>query len=226
MSTTVLIGPPEHLPTLQERHNLGKTDAFSDTDALRALDAITRERPTMVAIERGFAATSRGATLIERVKADPRLTACEIRVVAYDSDYARVSPRSEEQASAVLAAVAPGPAVVHAVPPAVAPLDQRGTRRAPRVRVADGVEVRIDGNKASLVDLSPVGAQVISPTILKPNQRVSFTLAGPTKPARCRAVVAWASLELPQGVPHYRAGIEFFDADQAAVTRFIEAHKK
>ncbi len=179
-----------------------------------------------MAIERGFAGTSRGAALIERVKADPRLTACEIRVVAYDSDYARVSPRSEEQASSVPAAVAPGPAVVEAVPPAVAPLDQRGTRRAQRVRIADGVEVQIDGNKASLVELSPVGAQVISPTILRPNQRVRFTLAGPTKPTRCRAAVAWASLEMPQGVPRYRAGIELFDADQATITRFIQANKK
>ena len=225
MSTTVLIGPSEHLPALQERHDLGKTNVFADTDALRALDSITRERPDVVALERGFAATSRGAALIERVKADPRLTACEIRVVAYDSDYARVSPRSEEPARTGLAAVAPGPAVAEAVPPAVAPLDQRGTRRADRFKIADGVEVRIDGNKASLINLSLVGAQVVSPTILKPNQRVGFTLADRTKPARCRAVVAWASFEMPEGVPRYRAGIEFFDADRAAVTRFIQAHK-
>ena len=30
----------------------------------------------------------------------------------------------------------------------------------------------VDGNPAALVDLSTVGAQVVSPTVLKPNQRV------------------------------------------------------
>ena len=38
----------------------------------------------------------------------------------------------------------------------------------------------IDGNPAMLVDLSTVGAQVVSATLLKPNQRVrlSFTEGG------------------------------------------------
>ena len=55
-------------------------------------------------------------------------------------------------------------------------LDVRGTRRAPRIRIKDGVEVAVDGNPAALVDLSTVGAQVVSPTVLKPNQRVRVTI--------------------------------------------------
>ena len=62
-----------------------------------------------------------------------------------------------------------------------APLDQTGTRRAPRFSIADGVEVQVDGKPAALVNLSLVGAQVVSPTILKPNQRVRFILADKPK---------------------------------------------
>ena len=226
MSATVLIASPEHLPALKDRNDLGETIAFADTDALRALDVITRQRPDVVALERVFAATSRGAALINRIKADPALAACEIRIVAHDSSYARVSPRRAGEAGQGAGAAAPALAVADAPPPTVTPLDQRGTRRAPRFRIVDGVEVQIDGNPASLVDLSLVGAQVVSPTILKPNQRVRIALADATRPIRFSAAVAWASYEIPKGATRYRAGIEFFDADPATLTRFIEANKR
>jgi hypothetical protein len=107
-----------------------------------------------------------------------------------------------------------------------ATLDQTGTRRAPRIPIVDGVEVQVDGKTATLVNLSLVGAQVVSATILKPNQRVRFTFTGLAKPVRISSVVAWASFEIPKGGPRYRAGIEFFDADQAAVQLVIDAKKK
>ncbi|HXH24628.1 MAG TPA: hypothetical protein VNI78_05215, partial [Vicinamibacterales bacterium] len=93
MPGTVLIASPEYLSVLQERDEFSEAMAFSDTDALRALDAITRHRPDVVALERLFAATSRGAALINRIKADPALTGCEIRIVAHDSPYARTPVR-------------------------------------------------------------------------------------------------------------------------------------
>ena len=219
MSNTVLIGPSEHLPALQKRDDLSEATAFADTDALRALDAITRDRPDMVAIEREFAATSRGAALIDRIKADPRLTACEIRVIAYDSDHAHVAPHVEGATPAAM------PASTEAVPAAVPPLDQRGTRRAQRFKIVEGVEVRIDGKAVSLVNLSMIGAQVVSPMVLKPNQHTRFTLMDPPRHTRGRAAVAWASFEISKGVALYRAGLEFVDISQAALTRFIEANK-
>ena len=83
MAHTVLIAAPEHLPALKE-HGFAEALAFADGDALKALEAITREKPPVVALEKLFAATSRGAALIKRIKADPSLTGCEIRIVAHD----------------------------------------------------------------------------------------------------------------------------------------------
>lgn len=223
---TVLIASADHLSVLQERDDLREAIAFADTDALQALDAITRQRPEVVAFDREFAATSRGAALIERIAADPALAACDIKVVAHDSGIALVSAKpAAEGTAATLSASAADLVIFEAVPPVVAPLDQRGTRRAPRFKIVDGVNVQVDGNTASLVDLSMVGAHVLSPTILKPNRHVRFALADPTQLMRCRAVVVWATFEIPKGIARYRAGLELFDADQAAVTRFIEAHK-
>jgi len=221
--STVLIAAPEHLQALKERPDFSDAQSFSDAEALRALEVITRKRPDVVALERMFAATTRGAALINRIKADPKLASCEIRIVAHDSAYARVpaggsAPAAPANDGAVAVAEAPAPAA--------APLDQRGTRRAPRVKIIDGVEVMVDGNAATLIDLSIVGAQVVSQTILKPNQRIRMSINDGKKPIRFSAGVAWASFELVKTGPRYRAGIEFFDAEPEAVQKFCDAKKR
>ena len=62
--STVLIAAPEHLQALKERDDFSGAQTFSDAEALRALEVITRKRPDVVALERMFAATTRGAALI------------------------------------------------------------------------------------------------------------------------------------------------------------------
>ncbi len=217
--STVLIASPEHLNALKDRADLAEAQAFSDAEALRALDVITRQRPSVVALERLFAATSRGTALINRIKADPALAGCEIRIVTHDGPSAPSGPAPVATAAPV-APAAPAPAAPPATPvaaPVAAPLDQRGTRRAPRTRVTGPVEVLVDGNPVSLVDVSVIGAQVVSPSILRPNQRIRVTLPDSGRPIRVAAGVAWASFEMPKGGPRYRAGLEFFDADVKAV---------
>ena len=211
MPDTVLVAAPEYLPALQEQGDFGDALAFSDADALKALEAITRDRPKVIALETQFAATSRGAALIKRIKADPKLRKCEIRVVSLEGD--------REEFSQV------DPALRGAETEAAVKLDQRGTRRAQRAKIVDGVEVLIDGSPAMLIDLSVVGAQVVSPTILRPNQRVRMILPDEERPIRCVAGVAWAAFEMPKSGPRYRAGIEFFDAESGNLDRFIEQNK-
>jgi len=217
---TILIAAPEHLEVLQGREEFSDAQTFTDAEALRALEVITRKRPEVVALERQFAATTRGAALINRIKADPKLSSCEIRIVAPDTGYVR-APGAPPEGAPGGAAVA-----VAAAAPAAAPLDQRGTRRAPRFPIVDGVEVSVDGNTATLIDLSIVGAHVVSPTILKPNQKVRMALADGKKPIRFSAGIAWASFELAKTGPRYRAGIEFFDAEPEAVQKFCDSKKK
>jgi hypothetical protein len=138
-------------------------------------------------------------------------------------------------APAVAPAIAPvvvpavAPVVVPAVAPAapVAPLDQRGTRRAPRFRIAAKVEIQVDGHPATLVDLSTVGAQVVSVGALKPNQRVRITMGDAKVSLRFNAAVAWAKFEIPPGSgPRYRAGLDFVDADHKSVDAFCARHKQ
>jgi hypothetical protein len=210
--STVLIASPEHLNVLKDRSDLAEAQAFPDAEALRALEVITRQRPSVVALERLFAATSRGTALINRIKADPALSGCEIRIVTHDGP----------AAAPPAAPVNPAPAASGATPaPAPVPIAQRGTRRALRTPVAGTVEVLVDGNPVALVDVSVIGAQVLSPSILRPNQRIRVTLPDPGRPIRVIAGVARASFEMPKAGPRYRAGIEFFDADATAVGSWV-----
>jgi hypothetical protein len=200
MSVTVLIGFPEHLPRLKQGP-LSSALAFSHDDTLAALAAINEHRPGVVALQEQFVATARGAALIERIKADPQLQHCEVRIVSCPDE---ISTPDDTAAA----------------------LDMRGTRRAPRFRIAKATEIEIDGQPATLVDLSLVGAQVITATRLNPMQRVRVTLIEGDTTWRARSAIAWVSLEIVGGTPRYRAGLEFMNADKATVQRIIDARSK
>jgi hypothetical protein len=239
VSDTVLIAAPEHLAALKAHPTFTGAQAFPDAEALKALEAITRDKPKSIVLERAFSATSRGAALIKRIKADPALVGCEIKIVGADGTLASSKKKKGDNATAGAAAgtdtAAAKPTVTSIAPPKTAapspppppraPLDQRGTRRAPRFTIVSGIEVMIDGNPAALINLSIVGAQVVSPTILRPNQRVRMILPDTERPLRFSAGVAWAAFEMPKSGTQYRAGIEFFDAEAEPIDKYIEANK-
>ena len=213
----MLIGPADALPALKGRLDPGTdVQTFTDSEALEALDHIIRTKPAVVAMQDEFSATSRGTALINRIKDDPSLAACEVRVLARDSEMSRVAVKRGHGGAAV-AVDEPAPA-----------LDQRGTRRAVRVRIKDGIDVAVDGNPAALVDLSMVGAQVVSPTVLKPNQRVRVVMGDGKAAVRCSGAIAWAAFEMPKGMPtRYRAGIDWgLTADGPAIEAFAQKNKK
>ena len=220
----VLIAEPDQLSVLKGRSEYSDAQAFTDAETPAALEAIMTGRPDIVAIERIFAKKSRGAALINRIKADTSLETVEIRIVSAESGASKSSGRG---GSAAVPAAGPSGAAATAAAVATPPaaLDQKGTRRAPRFKIIEGIEVLIDGNPAMLVDLSTVGAQVVSGTLLKPNQRVRLSFTEGAKPVRFSAGVAWSAFELPKAGPRYRAGIEFFDADPDAVGRFCDTNR-
>ncbi len=185
---------------------------FPDSDAVAALESIVRHRPRLIALERPFATTARGAALIDRIRTDPALTTCEIRIVTHDASTG-AAPLLES----------PPPVAARDIDSGV--LDAHGTRVAPRFAMREGLEVTLDGRPARLLDLSVGGAQLVTPLTLRPNQRVRLALPGAERPIRCSASIQWATFELPPHGPRYRAGLRFLDANVDAVTQFITAHK-
>jgi hypothetical protein len=205
---TVVIATADVLPAVQQRVSSigGEILGFNEAQALPALEAVLKRKPSVVAFERMFAITPRGAALMNRIKSDPRLLKTEIRVVAHDSDYSRISPRQKTEAQKAL--------------------DQRGTRRAPRFKMVPKTAIAIDNNAGTILDLSTIGAMVVSTAALKPLQELKLTLTNETGNIKFGAKVAWASFEIPPNSgPRYRAGIEFVDANVAAIDAFIQRYK-
>ena len=239
---SVVIAASNLMPALRDRvESEGDVLAFADTEPIQALQAILSHKPGLIVLERLFAATPRGAALINRIKTDPQLAHSEVRVMSHTGDYTRVVKQASvdspaptpSQASPSMVAVnseTPGPAAtttVTAEEERPRQLDWHGTRRAPRYRIRQGVEIQLDGNPAQVIDLSVIGAQVISATILRPNQRVRVSVPTDDFMMRFRGSIAWAKFELPKPTepPRYRAGVEFVDADAAAMGDYATRHK-
>lgn len=229
----VVIAASNLMPALRDRvASDGEIMGFADTEPIQALQAILANKPELIVLERLFAATPRGAALINRIKTDPQLAASEVRVMSHTGDYTRVVKQAAVEAPAAAGAGAREGGLHGGSPVATEdaprPLDWHGTRRAARYRIRPGVEIQLDGNAANLVDLSVIGAQVVSATILRPNQRVRVSVPTDEFMMRFRGAVAWAKFELPDPTepPRYRAGIEFLDADTAAMEDYCNRHKR
>lgn len=224
----VLIAATDLLPAMKSRlaPNVRDLQVFTDAEALRALETITTRRPGLVVLEKKFASTPRGAALVNRIKADPSLGDTQIQVLSHDGA-ADVAPAATQTAprphgSQVATTAAAAPAQV-----APAELDYRGTRRAPRFRIAGARDILVDGSRGTLIDLSTLGAQIVTASILKPNQRVRVAIVDDDTNIRGSATVVWASFEIPKGQsPHYRVGIDFIEPDVRAIDAYIRRHKR
>ena len=160
--STVFIAPEDLLAKWRERPET-PTDllAFADKDVQHAVDIIRRDQPRVVVFDQIFASTSVGAAVVDDLCADPRLARTDIRLL-------------EAAHSASLGTY--GPTTGLALANLAKTLARRPLRQASRVKMPVGSNILVDGSSAILVDISTSGAQVVSSTILKPNQRVRLVV--------------------------------------------------
>ena len=145
---------------------------------------------------------------------------CEVRVMSHTGDYSRQVVKPDRGRSAG------GDATIRLAPrqPAARGRDRgcaaaarlaRHTPRAAVPRPRPASSCNSTAIPARSIDLSTVGAQVISPTVLRPNQKVRITCPATTSCMRFRGAIAWAKFELPQAA-----------GDRAAVPRRRRVHRR
>ena len=139
---------------------------------------MVRQRPRVVALPEKFALSPRGTALTHRIAVDAQFAGTQVLVIDIQGS--------------------PVPVPIDARPTWL-PLDAAGTRRVPRIRMRRGIDVQVDGATASLIDLSTMGAQVVSATVLKPRQRVRVVLRWNPISIRAAGTVAWALFEISKG---------------------------
>ena len=97
------------------------------------------------------------------------------------------------------------------------------SRQAHRVKLQTGSDVLVDGVSSVLVDISAFGAQVLSPTTLRPNRIVRLMLRTGTGTCAAEGRIVWAQLESARAEmgAQYRAGMQFTNTDRAAIDALV-----
>jgi len=100
------------------------------------------------------------------------------------------------------------------------------SRQASRVTLPQGMEVSLEGSASVLVDLSTLGAQVLSPIAMRPKRVVRLTLPTNQGGFVCKGRVVWAQFEQGSDTSEarYRAGLKFTEADSKAIEEFLARH--
>jgi hypothetical protein len=196
----------------------GRVTFFSSGNLFAAHETIQMHHPKVIAVEAAFAETPPGKEFLERVeRLAIRGSAIQLVVRAQGrwatTPYIGQLAGAEPETAAVSAErpVAAGPRLS-----AVAQTKGANTRRASRFKILESLNAVVENGQATLVNMSILGAQVVSQPSLKPTQKIKVALPDGNETVRLTAHVAWATFEQPQPgtAPHYRAGMEFTDAAQ------------
>jgi len=212
IATSVVIVRPEHLVSIKKRLSEAEFVAvFSETEWLQVEDSILARPPEVLVMQSGFAATSRGATLVSALKNKPREHGTALRVFIED----------EVKAPLILTETGLPPA--DALLETSRPLDRAGTRQAARYPM-DRREVVVNGDRGQLIDLSVSGAQVQTSQRLRPLKVARVTIPTDAGDMKLQGTVAWAIAVPGAGVIQYRAGVEFVNPDRQKLEAFCSKH--
>ena len=80
---------------------------------------------------------------------------------------------------------------------------------------------------STLIDLSTLGAQIVSTHALQSQRSIRMALPRDEGPLICHGRVVWAAPETAPGSGglQYRAGVQFTEADRDAVAAFAAEHR-
>lgn len=212
-------------------HMPGRAMHFTIGNLASAMESIRAHQPKLVAVDALFAQTPPGVAFVDRVE-KLAIADGDIRLIARLEGRWVTTPRGSGTgkvvASELAVAAASAPAVVRASAPAVvaAQMVALNTRRAPRFLLRDSLDAVVENGSASLVDISVLGAQVVSQPVLRPNQKIKIALPDTGDMLHVAAHVAWSTFEKPKLVTdaHYRAGIEFTGAAREALEDYRRRH--
>jgi PilZ domain len=207
----------------------GRVIRFTDNKLAGAFESIQLNHPRLVAIEAHFAQTPPGQAFIERVeKLGVRGSTIQL-IVQTNGRWTATAygglPDGAEPGGATVQANRNAAAVTA---PATVTTSAKGanTRRAHRFKVLDSIDAVVENKQANLVNISILGAQVVSQPALRPNDHVKILLPDASETVRVTAHVAWAIFEQSRmgTETYYRAGMEFTDAAKEILEDYCRRH--
>jgi hypothetical protein len=197
----------------------GRVVQFTNFNLSSALEAVKTDEPRMVAIDALMVQTQQGLAFIKHVES----LGCAIGLIVRGTKTWTITER-DAQPPADVAPIGrvPAPPGRSAV---VAAKTGVNTRRAPRFPMLSTLNAGVEGGQASLVNISVLGAQVVSLPVLRPGQTVKIALPDQNEMLRLTAHVAWSMFQqTKQGTMVYRAGVSFTDAAQETLDDYCRRY--
>ena len=214
--TTVVVADPQRMTAIRDgMPTPGRVLRYSTSNLASVFESIRANQPGLVIFDAVFLQTPAGHAFVERVNmlAIPKLV---LQAAVFDRGrWTMASLDAEPPAAPVVPSVR--------VTAVTAGLE---TRRVPRFLVQNIAQAIADGSTIEVVDLSVLGAQVISQPIMRPSQKIRVGLPDETTTLQLTASVAWSVFEKPAKapVPHFRVGVEFNDALREAIEDYCNRH--
>jgi hypothetical protein len=221
---TVVVADPTRMPVIRERLRLpGNVMHFTTGNLAPAIENIRSYQPKLIAVDMLFAQTQSGMAFVDRVS---RLATADSSIQLITNVEGRWVTVPRESTAGFAGVSAAAIAAVSGLSGLAAQIVTPNTRRAPRFLVKDPLNAVVENGTASLIDISVLGAQVVSTPALRPNQNIKIALPDMGEMLRVTAHVAWSTFEKPKLVmnAYYRAGIEFTDAAQVALEDYRLRH--
>jgi hypothetical protein len=210
----------------------GRVMWFSEGNLATALDSIRMNHPKLIAVEAAFAQKPYGQVFLTKIEQMAIRGSALQLIVRANGGWATAPYNAAELAAAssaaVVAAGRPARSVTTAEPPAppAPPAKGANTRRASRFKVIESLNAVVENGQANLVNISIIGAQVVSPSVIRPTQKVKIMLPDTKDMVHLTGQVAWSTFERMQlqTEPFYRAGMEFTDAAQEILEDYCRRH--
>jgi hypothetical protein len=203
----------------------GRVMHFASSSLASAVESIRAYRAKVVAVDALFAQTSSGIAFLARLDG-MGLPDKAVRLIVQNDGKWMATPRQEPaivvadrkggalpQQNAIGSPKQPTVQSLSSVLASASFAPASNTRRAPRFLVRNPIEALVESGRANVVDMSVLGAQIVSLPVLRPNQRIKLGLIDSDNVLSLSAQVAWSIFEqTPTREVHYRVGIEFTDA--------------
>ena len=227
---SIVIADPNRMAAIRETASLpGRMMPFPAASLGSAMESVRAYRPKIVAVDAALAQTPSGVAFLDRVE-QLNIAKSILLLVEHDGRW-MTTPRNGANGRATPGAAPStqnGSSKASAAPVAAPapPAEVVSTRRVPRFLVKSSLDVVVESGCAHLVDLSVLGAQLVSLPVLRPGQKLKVALPDTDDMLNVMAEVAWSLFEKPQvqAEPHYRVGLEFTDAAQVALEQYRLRH--
>jgi hypothetical protein len=216
MLLTVVMADPQRMAAM--RDNLptpGRVLRYPTSNLASAFESIRANRPGLIVLDSGFLQTESGHGFIDRINL-LNIPKVVMQEAVFDRGRWTMKSIGEPGAARPLSASERVVAVKSGL----------NTRRAPRFQAQDLAKAMADGESINVIDLSVLGAQMISQPMMRPNQKVRVGLLDEAGTIQVTASVAWSIYEKPAQAaqPHFRVGVEFNDAVRETLEEYCRRH--